>query len=160
MYFAIWWIGVRFATTYLNNEKFTIRGILPYGAVLLSITLILGLNLYLNREAIHTYTYAYSAFPIIEFRHFAFALIVMFAAVAWHNLHWIGFNYIFGIFKYIAPCSYVIYISHTYLVVHATYLDFLHSPVIAFCIYLAVMIAFSFLVEVYFYNRIKKLILG
>jgi peptidoglycan/LPS O-acetylase OafA/YrhL len=160
MYFAIWWIGVKFATTYLNNEKFTMRGILPYGGVLLGITMILALNLYLNRAAIATYTYAYSAFPIIELRHFAFALIVMFAAVVWHKLHWFGFNYIFGIFKYIAPCSYVIYISHTYLVVHATYLDFLNSPVLAFCIYLAVMIAFSFLVEVFFYNKIKKLILG
>ena len=160
MYFAIWWIGVRFATTYLNQEKFSVRAMLPYGAVLLTITSLMALNLFLNRDAIQTYTYRYSAFPIVEFRHFAFATIVMFGAIVWQNYKWFGFDYIFGIFKYIAPCSYVMYISHSYLVVHATYLKFLNSPVLEFCIYLAVMIAFSFFIEVFFYNKVKKLIIG
>jgi peptidoglycan/LPS O-acetylase OafA/YrhL len=160
MYFAIWWIGVKFATTYLNQEKFTIRSLIPYGAVLLTITLILALNLYLNREVIHTYQFKYSAFPIIEFRHFAFALITMFAAVFWQMNKWIGFDYIFGVFKYIAPCSYVIYISHTYLVVHATYLNFIPYRFLELLLYILVMIAFSWMVEVSLYSRIRKLILG
>ena len=160
MYFAIWWIGVKFATTYLNNEKFSIRAILPYGGVLVTITAIMGLNLFLNRGVIHTYEFRYSAFPIIEFRHFAFATIVMFGAIIWENKKWFAFNHIFGIFKYIAPCSYVMYISHSYLVVHATYLKFLNNPVLEFSIYLVVMIAFSFFVEVFVYNKVKKLIIG
>jgi peptidoglycan/LPS O-acetylase OafA/YrhL len=160
MYFAIWWIGVRFAKTYLANETFSIRQMLPYGAVLLTITAILGLNLYLNRAAIDTYQFRYSAFPIIEFRHFAFAVIVMFGAIIWNNSHWFGFNQLFGVFKYIAPCSYVIYISHTYLVVHATYLSFLNNFVLELFLYIIVMIAFSFFIEVFIYNKIKKLVLG
>ena len=160
MYFAIWWIGVKFATTYLNNEQFSIRRFLPYAGVLLTITSLLALNLYLNREVIHTYQFRYSAFPIIEFRHFAFSLIVMIAAIIWHSNKWFAFDHLFGIFKYIAPCSYVIYISHTYLVVHATYLDFINNKVVEFFIYLVVMIAFSFFVEVFIYNKIKKLVIG
>ena len=160
MYFAIWWIGVRFAQTYLNKEVFSIKKMLPYGAVLLIITAILGLNLYLNRDAIETYQFRYSAFPIIEFRHFAFAFLVMFGAIIWQNMHWFAFDRIFGIFKYIAPCSYVIYISHTYLVVHATYLSFLNNRVLELILYIIVMIAFSFLVEVFIYNKIKKFVLG
>jgi peptidoglycan/LPS O-acetylase OafA/YrhL len=160
MYYAIWWIGAKFAMTYLNNEKFSLWKYLPYAGVLLAITSILALNLYLNRGVIHTYQYRYSAFPIIEFRHFAFAMIVMPAAIIWHNFNWYGFNQIFGIFKYIAPCSYVIYISHTYLVVHATYLNFIGNKVIEFSLYLIIMIAFSFFVEVFIYNKIKKLVLG
>jgi peptidoglycan/LPS O-acetylase OafA/YrhL len=160
MYFAIWWIGVKFATTYLNHEIFSIRKILPYAAVLLTITLVLALNLFLNKAAIKTYIYPYSAYPIIEFRHFAFSVIVMFAAILWQTKKWYGFNSIFGIFKYIAPCSYVIYISHHYLVVHATYLNFLNNRALELGIYIIIMIAFSYIVEVLIYNRIKTLILG
>ena len=159
MYFAIWFIGVKFATTYLNHEKFTIRGILPYAGVLLTITAILGLNLFLNRSAIQTYTFPYSAFPIIEFRHFAFALIVFFASIIWQNNKWFGFNYLFGIFKYIAPCSYVIYISHSYLVVQATYLNFINNRALELGLYIIIMILFSYLVEVLIYNRLKTIIL-
>lgn len=160
MYFAIWWIGVKFATTYLNKEQFSIRAMLPYGAVLLTITIILAINLYINQALIKSYTFPYSAFPIIELRHFAFAIIVMFSAIIWQNKKWFGFNYLFGVFKYIAPCSYVIYISHTYLVVHATYLRFLNNKVLEFGLYIIVMIAFSYLVEVLIYNRIKTMIIG
>jgi peptidoglycan/LPS O-acetylase OafA/YrhL len=160
MYFAIWWIGVRFATTYISNEKFTIKGYLPYGAVLLTITMLMGLNLFIHRADIETYQYPYSAFPIIEFRHFSFALIMMFSAIIWQKFRWFAFDAIFGVFKYIAPCSYVIYISHQYLVVHATYLKFLNSPVLEFSIYLVVMIAFAFFIEVFVYNKLKKLIIG
>jgi len=159
MYFAIWWIGVRFAQTYLNQEPYSIRKMLPYGMVLLTITAILGLNLFLNREVIHTYEFRYSAYPIIEFRHFAFALLVMFGAIIWQNLHWFGFNAIFGLFKYIAPCSYVIYISHHYLVTTATYLQFINNKFIEFGLYILIMIAFSFLIEVVVYGKIKRLVL-
>jgi len=159
MYFAIWWIGVRFAQTYLNQERYSIRKMLPYGMVLLTITAILGLNLFLNREVIHTYEFRYSAYPIIEFRHFAFALLVMFGAIIWQNLHWFGFNAIFGLFKYIAPCSYVIYISHHYLVTTATYLQFINNKFIEFGLYILIMIAFSFLIEVVVYGKIKRLVL-
>ncbi|MEI6577353.1 MAG: acyltransferase [Bacteroidota bacterium] len=160
MYFAIWWIGVKFATTYLAGAKFAIRDYLPYTGVLLSMTLILALNLFLKRDLIHTYVYPYSAYPIIEFRHFAFALIVMFSSLMWQKFKWVGFNSLFGIFKYIAPCSYVIYISHHYLVVHATYLKFLNNRGLEVGLYIVIMIAFSYLVEVFLYNKVKTMILG
>ena len=160
MYFAIWWIGVKFANTFLKNEKFSLRDYLPYTGLLLTITVILALNLYMNRGVIHTYKYIYSAYPIIELRHFSFAVIVMVAVIIWHNLKWFAFDQIFGIFKYIAPCSYVIYISHTYLVVDATYLDFIGNRFIEFSLYLAVMIGFSFFVEVFVYNKIKARLIG
>jgi peptidoglycan/LPS O-acetylase OafA/YrhL len=159
MYFAIWWIGVRFAQTYLNNETFSIRKMVPYGMVLFSITALLGLNLYLNREVIHTYEFRYSAYPIIEFRHFAFAFLVMFGALIWQKYHWFGFNAMFGVFKYIAPCSYVIYISHHYLVTTATYLQFINNKFIEYSLYILVLIIFSFLIEVVVYGKIKKLVL-
>jgi peptidoglycan/LPS O-acetylase OafA/YrhL len=160
MYFAIWWIGVRFAETYLKNEKIDIRSILPHAGVLLTISAILGLNLYIHFSYTKIYSYPLVAYPFVELRHFVFALMVLFGAVLWKQLHWVGFNVLFNLFKYLAPSSYVIYISHHYLVVDATYLRFLNNKVLEYGIYIAVMILFSYLLEVVIYNKIRKKIIG
>lgn len=160
MYFSIWWIGVRFAEQYLKGESISFRSILPYAYVLFAITGILALNLYIHFSYTKIYSYPLVAYPFIELRHFVFAIMVLFGAVAWQNLHWRGFNTLFGIFKHIAPCSYVIYISHHYLVVEASYLSFINNKVIEYGLYIVLMIIFSYLLEVVIYNRIRKLIIG
>lgn len=160
MYFAIWWIGVRFADTYIKGEKYTIRSILPYAYVLFAITAILALNLYIHFSFTKIYTYPLVAYPFIELRHFVFASMVMFGAIIWQNLKWVGFNAVFGIFKHLAPCSYVIYISHHYLVIEATYLNFINNKVIEYGLYIILMIVFSYLLEVVIYNRIRKVLIG
>jgi peptidoglycan/LPS O-acetylase OafA/YrhL len=65
-----------------------------------------------------------------------------------------------GPFKYLAPCSYVIYISHDYLVVSATYLKFLNNPILEYGIYIVLMILFSYLLEVIVYDKIRKQLIG
>ena len=160
MYFAIWWIGARFAETYMQDEKFSFKSILPYSYVLLTITAFLGLNLYLNFSYTKIYNYPLVAYPFIELRHFVFSIMVMYGSIAWKHLNWIGFNSIFGIFKYLAPCSYVIYISHEYLVVKATYLNFIPNKVIEYSLYIILMIIFSYFLEVVVYNRIRKILIA
>jgi peptidoglycan/LPS O-acetylase OafA/YrhL len=160
MYFAIWWIGVRFADSYIKGEKYTIRSILPYAYVLFIITAILAANLYIHYSYTKIYSYPLVAYPFIELRHFVFTIMVMFGAIIWYNFKWVGFNAIFGIFKHLAPCSYVIYISHHYLVVEATYLNFINNKVIEYGLYIVLMIIFSYLLEVVVYNRIRKLLIG
>ncbi|MFN8250913.1 MAG: acyltransferase [Ferruginibacter sp.] len=160
MYFAIWWIGVRFADMYLRNEVISLRAVLPYAGVLVAITVLLSLNLYIHFSYTKIYTYPLVAYPFVELRHFVFAVMVLLGAVAWKQLHWFGFNLLFDIFKYLAPSSYVIYISHHYLVVDATYLSFINNKVIEYSIYIIVMIAFSYLLEVVVYNKIRKKIIG
>jgi peptidoglycan/LPS O-acetylase OafA/YrhL len=160
MYFAIWWIGVRFADTYIKREPFSIRSIMPYAYVLMIITAILAFNLYIHYGYTKIYSYPLVAYPFIELRHFVFAIMVMFGSIIWKNWNWVGFNAVFGIFKYLAPCSYVIYISHHYLVVEASYLHFINNKVIEYGLYIVLMIVFSYLVEVVVYNRIRKLLIG
>ena len=159
MYFAIWWTGARFADIYLKGGNITYRAMMPYTYVLLTITAILGLNFYLNYSYTKIYSYPLVAFPFIELRHFIFTIMLLFTSIAWKNLNWIGFNLIFGVFKYIAPCSYVIYISHHYLVVKATYLNFINSEIIEYGLYIIFMIIFSYLLEVIVYERIKKMLI-
>ncbi|WP_397446204.1 acyltransferase family protein [Polaribacter sp. R77954] len=160
MYFAIWWIGVRFAETYLKEETYTLASIKNYAFILLFILAILGLNLYINFEYTKVYDYPLVAFPFIELRHFTFAFIAMFAGIIWNKLNWFGFDQLFGVFKYLAPFSYAIYISHHYLVIEATYLNFLNNKIVEYTMYIVLMFVFSYLVEVVMYPKIKKQIMS
>lgn len=160
MYFAIWWTGVRFASLYLRNEPIHFKNILPHLVLLSVITAISGINFYIHQSASSQYTYPLVAYPFVEFRHFLFSLIVATGAVLWKKWNWIGFNSLFEVFKHLAPASYVIYISHHYLVVDATYLSFLHNKMLEYTLYIIVMIAFSFLIEVILYEKIRKKILS
>ncbi|SDX07854.1 Peptidoglycan/LPS O-acetylase OafA/YrhL, contains acyltransferase and SGNH-hydrolase domains [Lutibacter oricola] len=159
MYFAIWWIGVKFADIYLTGGKYSFKSMLPYAYVVALIITILGLNFYLNFSYTKIYKYPLVAYPFVELRHFIFSFIIMFGAIIWHRWHWIGFNNIFGIFKYFAPFSYVIYISHDYLVVKATYLNFINHKIVEYVLYFILMLLFSYLIEVIVYKRIKKYVM-
>ena len=160
MYFAIWWIGARFAEIYLKGQIYTFTSIKNYAFILLIILGILGLNFYINFEYTKVYNYPLVAFPFIELRHFTFAFLAMFAGIIWNKLNWFGFDQLFGVFKYLAPFSYVIYISHHYLVVEATYLNFINNKIIEYTLYLLFMFLFSYLIEVVLYTKIKKRIMS
>jgi peptidoglycan/LPS O-acetylase OafA/YrhL len=160
MYFAIWWLGVRFADIYLKGELYAFKTVKIYSYVLISIIALLGINFYINFDYTKIYSYPLVAYPFIELRHFVFAFLAMFGGIIWNRLNWLGFNKIFGIFKYLAPFSYVIYISHHYLVVEATYLKFMNNKVLEYGIYIILMLIFSYLLEVVAYSRIRKLLMG
>lgn len=160
MYFAIWWIGVQFADIYLKGEIYSVKAVKPYAFVLGIIIVILSLNFFLNFSYTKIYTYPLVAYPFIELRHFIFAFMVLFGAIIWHRWNWIGFNNLFGWFKFFAPFSYVIYISHQYLVVEATYLSFIHHKIIEYILYVILMCLFSYLVEVIIHKKIKNSIMA
>ena len=145
---------------YLKGENITFRALMPYAHVLITIIAILSLNFYLNYSLTKIYSYPLVAYPFIELRHFIFTILLLFISIAWKNLNWIGFNVIFGVFKYLAPCSYAIYISHHYLVVKATYLNFISNKIIEYGLYIIFMILFSYFLEVIVYHRIKKMIIN
>jgi len=159
MYFATFWIGVSLADLYLKNKEITFKAILPFIYIFVGILLILSLNLYLNFSYTKVYDYPLVAYPIIELRHLTAAFLLMFAGIIWHQIQWIGFDKIFRIFKYLAPFSYVIYISHHDLVVEATYLDFIENKVLKYSLYILVMLLFSYVLEVVIYERIKRKII-
>lgn len=160
MYFAIWWTGVQFADMYLKEEIYTFKSIKVYAYILVAIIAILGLNFYINFKYTKIYDHSLVAFPFIELGHFVFVLLAMFVGIIWNKLNWFGFNKIFGVFKYLAPFSYGIYISHYYLVIEATYLDFINNKIIEYGIYIIIMFIFSYLLEVVVYTKIKNLLVG
>lgn len=156
MYFGIWWIGAKFAEIYLNGGSYTFKAIKSYAYFLATVIALLGLNLYLNFSYTKIYSYPLVAYPFVELRHFVFAFLVLYGAIIWSKYNWFAFNTIFGVFKHIAPISYVIYISHHYLVIEATYLRFIDNKIIEYTAYIVLMLLFSFLLEVVIYPKIKN----
>lgn len=160
MYFGIWWIGVELASIYIKGGSFSFKVLSSYIGVLAVVIVVLVLNVYLHFSYTKGYSYPLVAYPIVELRHFVFALLVLLTALIWNAYDWFGFITFFGVFKYFAPFSYVIYISHHYLVVEATYLKFINDKIVEYSLYILVMFLFSYVIEVLVYTKIKNQLIG
>lgn len=158
MYLVIWWGGLEIADLYLKQEQISIYNLRAYLLVLLVLTLILGLNVYLNSiESISQFVQNIGLHPVLEFRHFLFAIIAIVLAIMWHKLNWRLFNYTILPFHRLAPISYCLYISHWFLVIKATYLnDLISNTFLRVFIYLIVCLFFSYLVEKVVYTKVRN----
>lgn len=146
MYFAIWWTGVFLADTYISNRNFKLRScIYPIGLLLSCIT---GLTI---NAIIHKSGYGgFGVYPILEIRHFSFALLVLSIALIWHNYRWVMFDHIFSSFKYIAPFSYALYISHVPLIGFSYYGYIPQQYQIRNIVIIFTVISISYLLEKYY----------
>jgi len=153
-YMGIWWAGVFLSNVYLDGKSFLFRDCLPVIAALGVISGILSvkvINSVLGGQPVQP-----GLHPLLELRHFGFALLAVVVAVFWHRLHWRGFNTLFAPFLVLAPISYVLYISHYHLMVSATYLDFIENPLIEYVLYFATLLLFSWLVERVLYPVVRQ----
>jgi peptidoglycan/LPS O-acetylase OafA/YrhL len=156
MYFVIWWVGADMARLYLANNAITFTSMTRQ---LVTITLIITI-LALNVKIHYTPAATLGVSPFIELRHFAFALVAITGAILWQKMSWIGFNQTIGLFTFIAPISFGIYISHWFLIAHAEYLDEVFDNIYTkYAIYITVCIAFSYLIERIIYVHLSKLIM-
>lgn len=109
----LWWFGVEMARLYLAGKSFSFYNLrLPLLAILLSSVIITltepkeGMDFLFNTHL---------------WRGFGAIIIGLF----WYKWRWIFFNQTIGLFLPFASISYVIYISHWFLVHQATYLHFI-----------------------------------
>lgn len=154
MYFSIWWVGVALSQLYLEHRAIELkRLLLPLtGPLLISIILSFScLKHYLNGNA-----FRFGVHPVLEVRHFLFSIIVVILAIGWMKISWLGFDTLIKPFESLAPISYGIYISHHYLVVRSTYLSFLNNSAMELTVYILVLLAFSYLLELKAYPWIKN----
>jgi len=158
MYFGMWWVGVYLSDLVLSKKKITLSTVkLP----IINLAVIGGL---LTVNAFYAIQKGSAVklgiHPILEIRHFAFALLVLIGSVIWYQNKWRGFDLIFKPFLILAPISYVVYISHYYLITSATYLDFIPNIFIKYLLYLACTFAFSYYLELKIYPFLRKKFLG
>ncbi len=154
MYLIIWWIGTDMAKLYLNEGKVQLTKLKKPMYCLIACIFILTINLLIHQRT------SVGVSPFLELRHFVFAAIVLVLAFSWQKVNWLGFDILFKVFLPIAPISFVLYISHWFLIVQATYLDtFIDNYLIRKIIYFGVCIAFSYLVERVIYIKLINLFL-
>lgn len=157
MYLSIWWIGLILAKLYINKEKVSfIKLRIPLLFLLVDI-LVLLLNIFKYKEPSNNLEL--SSYPILEFRHFLFTFILLIFVIIWNKLKWKGFNVFLLPFRYFAPISFVMYISHWFLIYQATYLkDIIANEYLATFIYFMVCLLFSYFVEKLIYPKLYCLL--
>lgn len=145
MYYPIWWTGVEMARELIETGDVTLR---RQWFGLANLALMSGL------WAVPVWL-AWSSgaplvmwkHPVIEFRHFVTALVIIAAGLAWHRMKWVGFYPLLGGFERVAPISYGLYIVH-YPIVHlASQYQGWGSPWLPFVIVLPSVLGLAWLVE-------------
>jgi len=154
MYFGLWWAGVMMAEAYMNGRIRVWRRVLPPLAVLAAITGVLGVNAWFDSSGVERLIFA--RHPIVEFRHFLFATFAIAVALVWQRFEWRGFDTLTRPGLLLAPVSYALYISHWFLLAEARYLDFIGQPLLELAGYVAVTLAFCWLVECVLYPAVRR----
>lgn len=160
MYFAIWWAGVMLAENYLCDSNFSIKTILLPTVSLTLIIIALSVDVLLASKTDQKLTLGFH--PILELRHFSFALVAILAAFIWRHFNWIAFKAIVRPFVVVAPISYTIYILHWHVMIDANFLDIIPNPLTRWFGYLAILIFTSYIIEIVVYpyvrNRFSRMI--
>lgn len=155
-YLAIWWAGVYLSNLYLNNKLYKLKHFTLPITTLTLCTAVLIINAIMQK--MDGAKLLLGLHPVLEVRHFAFALIVVAGSIVWKRFKWVGFDVAFKPFLILAPISYALYISHIPLMVDAEYLSKIQSTPARWTLYILILLAFSYLVEIVIYrNFIKKL---
>ena len=154
MYMSIWWLGVMLSNKYMAGEAISMQSLaIPLSGILV-IFLICGFGVY--RTAMTGSLAGMGVHPILEMRDHFSALVIVVSAVFWKSQNWIFFDKMVKPFLFFAPISYVVYISHYYFVVSAHYFSFMGNKFLEFMAYMAMLLAFSYIVEIIAYPRILK----
>lgn len=116
-YFMMWWSGVELAREYLDTGKITFkRQAFSIVVLMLSVGLWAVVS-YLDYRVTHKFMR--SDYPYIQLQHQITVLLILIAGIAWYKLRFLGFDWTIGIFKYLSPVSYAMYILHLPLIVYA-----------------------------------------
>lgn len=161
MYLIIWWVGADMARLYVGKQNISLRSLKTPLMVLAGVGLLTICHFfyYLYLHPDHPITFMTT--PVIEVRHFGFSFLAIVIAIGWRRLGWIGFQYTFGLFEFLAPISFCLYISHWYLVSSTHYLDdYISNSYLRLLVYFLICCLFCYLVERIIYPSLSKKILG
>ncbi|MEN9336605.1 MAG: hypothetical protein RLZZ500_1592 [Bacteroidota bacterium] len=161
MYLVIWWVGVEMSVVYLNQNSLTFYHLRSIGLVLIVLIGILTLPIIKQWSILKMdWTVLMGKHPILEWRHFLFTLVIICAALLWKKMNWIGFKYTFAPFQSVASISFVLYISHYFLITQAHYLDGFGLPYgIQLVLYFGICLLFSCVLERKIYPAIHKIVM-
>ena len=154
MYFSIWWAGAMLAECYLNKSVIKYRDMLLPTMSLLAIVIALSVDVYLTKLGNEKITFGYH--PLLELRHFTWALMVIIGAIYWRSKDWVFFNYLVRPFAIIAPISYTVYILNWHVMVDSDFLDKISNPPLRWFSYLLILLLLSYIIEIVIYPNVKR----
>ena len=158
MYMSIWWLGVILSNRYMEGGPINARSLAMPLSGIFAIFLVCGLGVY--RTSLAGNLAGMGVHPVLEMRDHLSALLIVGAALVWKSHGWVFFDRLVKPFIWFAPMSYVIYISHYYFVVGAHYFSFIGNAALELFAYMALMLLFSYAVEVMVYPRVLRLFSG
>jgi len=157
MYMSIWWLGVALSDLYIREGRFYLGGVL---VPLMSVGIVAGVNgIGVFQSLISGGYRGFGVHPVLEMRHHLFGLLAVMLALGWRSKGWVGFDRIISPFRIFAPISYVIYISHHYLVVEAGYLSFVGNRYLELAGYFVAMLGFAYFLEIILYPYLRSIAL-
>ena len=160
MYLMLWWIGADMAKLYATGKAINLSSMKTPLLVLAGIGLLTVCNFFYYQHIHPDNQLHFVSTPLIEVRHFGFCFVAIIIAIAWKQMNWIGFKYTLGLFEFLAPISFSLYISHWYFVSHAHYLDgFMSNEYLRFFCYFLICCGFCYVVERIIYPKLSKFIL-
>ena len=154
-YLIIWWVGLECADCYLVNRNFDFTSLKPC-IVSLGVMCLLALIPIITQLHSGIHHFNPINYPILMFRHFAFAFLIVLAGLTWWKYKLIGFDQTIGLFKVFAPISYAMYVLHFPLL--WLNLPFVNSIYIALLLKLVLLLLLSFLLERKMQPALNKLI--
>lgn len=109
-YFIIWWCGVELARQYRRDGIPTLSGQTTMLLLLLCVGVLWAANAIL--EASSYPDASIGTYPYLQVRHFFVAFFFVLVSLLWARAGFLGFHYVFGSFRSLAPVSYGIYLFH------------------------------------------------
>ena len=160
MYFILWWMGAEMAKLYVTGKAIDLSSMKIPLLVLAGIGLLTICHFFYYQKMHPENPIHFVTTPGIEVRHFVFCFVAVIAAIGWKRINWFGFAYTFGLFEFLAPISFSLYISHWYFVSHAHYMDDIISNIyLRFFAYLVLCCGFCYVVEKIIYPKLSMRIL-
>ena len=154
MYFILWWTGAELGRAYLEKQSITFasqKSSIIYLGILTALVAVPIVVAQRTHQAL-----SFGMHPILEFRHFAACLIFLVGGLFWSRMKWIGFRTLFGVFAFVSPISYALYVFHYPLAVKSSFLNAIPSLPLRIVGYLAVTFLLAYLAEVPFQNWINR----
>ncbi|MGO8746864.1 MAG: acyltransferase family protein [Thermoguttaceae bacterium] len=110
-YFFIWWVGVELSREFIGSGTITWSrqrmSLLMLACLVVLWSLPVGLA-----AATRSRDLWLGVDPVLQFRHFAAALVFSIVGIAWYRAGFVGFRMLLGPFAVLAPISYALYAMH------------------------------------------------
>jgi peptidoglycan/LPS O-acetylase OafA/YrhL len=157
MYFALWWTGVELARAWLTRRPLRLGSVAPSLLTLAALALVQAIAAWRAQAA--GLRLQAGVHPVLELRHFVAAIGVTLGALLWHRLRWVGMRPLLGVFVYVAPWAYALYLLHEPLALHLNLFGFIAAPLGRVLADAAFVCLAAWLAETYYQRWCRRLFL-